>query len=205
LTHRKVALAIGTRPEAIKMAPVLRALEASSRLQPILISTGQHRELLETAFSPFGLVPDHHLDVMEENQTTNQIIVRVIERLSKLLAEIAPDALLVQGDTTSVLSSALASYSARVLVGHVEAGLRTYDHENPFPEEANRQLVDRISRCSATSSTPPRRRGPCGLCTRIRTWRGLSRSSLRTASGSRSSRRWTICTSPGRSAPAAWC
>jgi len=145
LTLRKVAVAVGTRPEVIKMAPVLRALEQAGGFEPILISTGQHRELLETAFAPFGLVPRHRLDVMQPNQTTNQVIARVVERISKLLEEITPDAILVQGDTTSVLASALAAYSMRIPVGHVEAGLRTYDHDNPFPEEANRQLVDRIS------------------------------------------------------------
>ena len=145
LTRRTVALVVGTRPEAIKMAPVYRALRASDGLEPLLISTGQHRELLETALEPLQLVPDHRLDVMQASQSLNSVIVRVIERLSRLLAETQPEALLVQGDTTSALASALAAYSMRVPVGHVEAGLRTYDHENPFPEEANRQLVDRIS------------------------------------------------------------
>ena len=127
------------------MAPVYRALRKADGLEPFLVSTGQHRELLETALEPLELVPDHRLDVMQASQTINGIIARVVERLSKLLAETQPHALLVQGDTTSVLASALAAYSMRIPVGHVEAGLRTYDHENPFPEEANRQLVDRIS------------------------------------------------------------
>ena len=145
MNRRTVALVVGTRPEAIKMASVYRALRASGDVQAILISTGQQRELLPTALGPLELVPDHHLDVMEADQTLNQVTVRVIERLSRLLEQIGPQALLVQGDTTSVLASALAAYSMRIRVGHVEAGLRTYDHENPFPEEANRQLVDRLS------------------------------------------------------------
>jgi len=146
LTSRRVALVVGTRPEAIKMAPVLRAIEASDAIAPLLISTGQHRELLETAFTPLGLVPSHRLDVMDADQSTSQVIARVVERLAKLLAELRPDAMLVQGDTTSVLASALAAYSLRIPIGHVEAGLRTYDHDSPFPEEANRQLVDRLAR-----------------------------------------------------------
>lgn len=145
MTLPKVAIAVGTRPEVIKLAPVLRALERSGCCEPVLVSTGQHRELLETAFGPFGLEPRHCLDVMTPNQSIDQVIVRVVERMSGLLRTLAPDAILVQGDTTSALASALAAYSMRIPVGHVEAGLRTYDHDNPFPEEANRQLVDRIS------------------------------------------------------------
>lgn len=142
---RKIALIVGTRPEAVKMAPVFRALK-SSALEPVLISTGQHRELLETAFSPLGLVPDHELAVMTEGQSLNQIAARVLERLPPLLETLRPAALLVQGDTTTTLASALCAYHLQIPVGHVEAGLRTFDHRNPFPEEANRQLVDRLCR-----------------------------------------------------------
>lgn len=127
------------------MAPVLRTLEKSSWCEPALVSTGQHRELLETAFRPLDMAPDHRLEVMEKGQSLNQLIVRVVDRMSPLLESLEPAALLVQGDTTSVLASALAAYSLRIPVGHVEAGLRTYDHENPFPEEGNRQLVDRLA------------------------------------------------------------
>lgn len=141
----RVALIVGTRPEAVKMAPVHRALRATG-LQPVLISTGQHRELLETALAPLGLVPDHELAVMTEGQTLNQIASRVLERLPPLLERIRPAALLVQGDTTTSLAAALAAYHLKIPVGHVEAGLRTYDHEHPFPEEANRQLADRLCR-----------------------------------------------------------
>lgn len=142
----KVLLIVGTRPEAVKMAPVHRALEQCDGLSPVLISTGQHRELLATVFEPLGLTPDHNLDVMTQNQTTVDVLARVMERLTLLLDEISPAALLAQGDTTSVLSASMAAYFNHIPVGHIEAGLRTYDHEHPFPEEANRQLVDRISR-----------------------------------------------------------
>ena len=110
LIRPKIALAVGTRPEAIKLAPVYRALRASNRVEPVLISTGQHRELLQDTFDVLELIPDHRLDVMQAGQTINQIIVRVMERLSKLLTANRPDVLLVQGDTTSVLASALTAY-----------------------------------------------------------------------------------------------
>jgi UDP-N-acetylglucosamine 2-epimerase (non-hydrolysing) len=140
-----VALIVGTRPEAVKMAPVHRALRRTG-LQPVLISTGQHRELLDTAFAPLDLAPDHELAVMTEGQTLNEIAARVLERLPSLLERLRPAALLVQGDTTTSLAAALCAYHLHVPVGHVEAGLRTYDHDHPFPEEANRQLSDRLCR-----------------------------------------------------------
>lgn len=151
---RKVGVVVGTRPEAIKMAPVYRALRETPGLEPVLISSGQHRELLDSALGPLGLEPDHELSVMAHGQTPNDVAARVLERLPPLLEEIEPVALLVQGDTTTVLAAALAAYHLRLPVGHVEAGLRTYDHENPFPEEGNRQLVDRLSTwCFAPTET----------------------------------------------------
>jgi UDP-N-acetylglucosamine 2-epimerase (non-hydrolysing) len=146
MTRRKIFVMVGTRPEAVKMAPVQRLLAQSQRFEPVLVSTGQHRELLEGVLSSLQLSPDHRLDVMSNQQTLNEVLTRVVDRLSPLIAAQKPAAVLVQGDTTTVLASALAAYHLRVPVGHVEAGLRTYDHENPFPEEANRQLVDRLSR-----------------------------------------------------------
>lgn len=128
------------------MAPVHRALRAVSDLEPLLISTGQHRELLDSALVPFDLAPDRELAVMTEGQSPAQVAARVLERLPPLLGELRPDALLVQGDTTTALAAALAAYYLGIPVGHVEAGLRTYDHAHPFPEEANRQLADRLCR-----------------------------------------------------------
>ena len=142
---KSAVLIVGTRPEAIKMAPVYRALATSGSIRPILVSTGQHRELLESALGPLGLVPDHDLGVMVPGQTLSGLTALVFERLPPLLERLRPDVLLVQGDTTTAFASALAAYYQRIPVGHVEAGLRTYDHAHPFPEEANRQLVDRIS------------------------------------------------------------
>ncbi len=141
-----VVVIVGTRPEAIKMAPVVRALRRAAGVGAVLLSTGQHRELLDSALAPFGLAPDHELAVMAEGQSPNDVIARVADRLPPLLERLAPAAVLVQGDTTTVLAAALAAFHLGIPVGHVEAGLRTYDLANPFPEEANRQLTDRLAR-----------------------------------------------------------
>jgi UDP-N-acetylglucosamine 2-epimerase (non-hydrolysing) len=142
---KRAAIIVGTRPEAIKMAPVVRAFQRSGDYEPILISTGQHRELLESALRPLELSPDHDLEVMVAHQTPSGVTARVLERLPPLLDTLRPDVLLVQGDTTTAFAAALAAYYQHIPVGHVEAGLRTYDHAHPFPEEGNRQLVDRLS------------------------------------------------------------
>lgn len=144
--RKRVIVVVGTRPEAIKMAPVVRCLEASATLRPTLVSTGQHRELMDDVLGSLGLRPEHELAVMTQAQSPNEVLARVVERLHSLLNADPPACVLVQGDTTTVLGAALAAYHLRIPVGHVEAGLRTYDHDNPFPEEANRQLVDRLSR-----------------------------------------------------------
>lgn len=141
----RIALVVGTRPEAIKMAPLHRALSAHGRFTPVLISAGQHAELLQTALAAFDLQPDHELAVMTPGQSLTAIAARILDDLPELIARVQPAALLVQGDTTTALAAGLAGYYARIPIGHVEAGLRTYDHENPFPEEANRQLIDRLS------------------------------------------------------------
>jgi UDP-N-acetylglucosamine 2-epimerase (non-hydrolysing) len=140
----RVAVIVGTRPEAVKMAPVYRALVASAA-EVRLVSTGQHLELLRTALAPLELVPDHELAIMTPDQTPNAIASRILDRMPPLLRELAPDAVLVQGDTTTALATALAAYHLGIPVGHVEAGLRTYDDRNPFPEEANRQMIARLA------------------------------------------------------------
>ena len=128
------------------MAAVHRALAAHPRLTPVLVSTGQHTDLLRTALDAFGLTPDHELRVMTPAQSLAATAARILDRFTALLGELRPAAVLVQGDTTTALAAGLAAYYSGVPVGHVEAGLRTYDLDNPFPEEANRQMVDRISR-----------------------------------------------------------
>jgi len=140
-----IAVVVGTRPEAIKMAPVYRALAERHGFAPVLVSTGQHADLSRTALSCFGLTPDRELGVMAPGQSLSATAARILESFATVVEELRPAAVLVQGDTTTALAAGLAAYYAQVPVGHVEAGLRTYDLENPFPEEANRQLVDRIS------------------------------------------------------------
>ncbi len=142
----KVVLIIGTRPEAIKMAPVWRALEEQSGIEPFLVSTGQHRELLDDALLSLGLEVDLNLDVMRPDQSLDQLSARILERLPRVLATHSPDALLVQGDTTTAMAATLCAFHHRLPVGHVEAGLRTGNLNAPFPEEGNRQLIDRLSR-----------------------------------------------------------
>lgn len=147
LIHRlKIHLIIGTRPEAIKMAPVYFALRDSEGLDPVLISTGQHREMLDSALSVFGLKPDHDLGLMVAGQTLTDLTARTLSATGALFERDRPAAVLVQGDTTTVLASGLAAFYQKIPVGHVEAGLRTYDFTAPWPEEMNRRLIDPISR-----------------------------------------------------------
>ena len=143
---KTVALVVGTRPEVIKMAPVWFALRESEKLEPLLISTGQHREMLAQAFGVFGLKPDIDLGLMQSGQTLPDLTSRVLTSMTGVLRDWRPAAVLVQGDTTSVLGAALAAFYERIPVGHVEAGLRTYNFDAPWPEEMNRRLVDPISR-----------------------------------------------------------
>lgn len=143
---KKIALIVGTRPEVIKMAPVHRALAASGTLEPVLVSTGQHREMLQQTLRAFELRPDIDLDLMQHNQTLPDLTARVLTAMTRWLAEARPAAVLTQGDTTTAFAAALAAFYARIPVGHVEAGLRTYDFEAPWPEEMNRRLADPISR-----------------------------------------------------------
>ncbi len=141
-----VAMVAGTRPEVIKMAPLWYALRQSAVLEPFLISTGQHREMLHQAFGVFGLKPDIDLGLMQPGQTLPDLTARVITSITDVMRERKPAAVLIQGDTTTVLGTALAAFYERVPIGHVEAGLRTYDFDAPWPEEMNRRLVDPISR-----------------------------------------------------------
>ena len=143
---KTVAIVAGTRPEVIKMAPLWFALRESSVLEPLLISTGQHREMLEQAFGVFGLIPDIDLRLMQPGQTLSDLTARVLSSMTQVLQQRQPAAVLVQGDTTTVLGTALAAFYERIPVGHVEAGLRTYNLDAPWPEEMNRRLADPISR-----------------------------------------------------------
>lgn len=142
MSPRPILSVFGTRPEAIKMAPVVRALAArSDEFRPIVCVTNQHQEMLDQVLDLFELRADHSLHVMTSGQTPNDVTIRVLERLAPVLAETRPAAVLVQGDTTTTFAAALAAFYARVPVGHVEAGLRTYRKDSPFPEEVNRQMT----------------------------------------------------------------
>jgi UDP-N-acetylglucosamine 2-epimerase (non-hydrolysing) len=145
---RTIVLAVGTRPEVIKMAPVYRELSKSTLIRPVLLSTGQHREMLAQAMAAFGLKPDADLALMQPGQTLPELTGRVINAVTEFIQANRPDAILVQGDTTTVLAAAIAATYALVPVGHVEAGLRTYDMAHPFPEEMNRRLVSPLARWS---------------------------------------------------------
>jgi len=142
----RILCVFGTRPEAIEMAPVVRALAASADLEPVVCVTDQHREMLDQVLGFFDLRPDHRLGVMRANQTPSQVAARVLERLPAVLDGVRPAAVLVQGDTTTTIAAALAAFHARIPVGHVEAGLRTHRLDAPFPEEANRRLVRTLAR-----------------------------------------------------------
>ncbi len=139
--RRRVLVVVGTRPEAIKMAPVVKALEGQDAFEPVLVATSQHREMLRQALAPFGLEPDVDLDVMTEGQTPTRVAFEVLRRLEPVLRELDPAWTLVQGDTTTALAAAVASFYAGVPVGHVEAGLRTGRMDAPFPEEFNRRAL----------------------------------------------------------------
>jgi UDP-N-acetylglucosamine 2-epimerase (non-hydrolysing) len=140
-----VHVILGTRPEAIKLAPVILALKAVKGLECRVCATGQHRQMLGQVFDTFGLVPDADLDLMQPNQTLGSFTARAIQSVDSYLAKERPDLVLVQGDTTTVLCASLAAFYQRIRVGHVEAGLRTGDMQAPWPEEANRILTSRLA------------------------------------------------------------
>jgi UDP-N-acetylglucosamine 2-epimerase (non-hydrolysing) len=141
----QVAVVVGTRPEAIKLAPVVKAIRREATLAPILVSTGQHRQMLDQALSVFGLAPDVELGLMTQGQTLEGVTSRALEGMRDFLAAARPAWVVVQGDTTTAFAAALAAFYAKVPVAHVEAGLRSGDRHSPFPEEVNRRLVDQLS------------------------------------------------------------
>jgi UDP-N-acetylglucosamine 2-epimerase (non-hydrolysing) len=141
----KILVVLGTRPEAIKLAPVIRKLQSNpARAELSVCSTGQHRQMLEQVLRLFQIQPDTDLELMRENQTPSQVAAGVLSALDPLLVRLQPDWMLVQGDTTTVMAATLAAFHRKVRVAHVEAGLRTYDRQNPFPEEMNRVVADHV-------------------------------------------------------------
>lgn len=141
----KVLVVYGTRPEAIKMAPVIAGLRAAADLQSVVAVTGQHRAMLDQVNDLFGIVPDHDLDIIAQRQTLHDVTTRVLTGLADVISDERPDLVLVQGDTTTAFVAALAAFYAQVPVAHLEAGLRTTDRYNPFPEEMNRRLTTQLA------------------------------------------------------------
>lgn len=141
----KVMTVFGTRPEAIKMAPLIKELEKRDNIDSIVCVTAQHREMLDQVLEIFNIKPDYDLNLMKSNQTLTSITANVLEGLNTVINEVKPDIVLVHGDTTTTLSASLAAFYNQCKVGHVEAGLRTYNKYSPYPEEINRQVTGVIA------------------------------------------------------------
>ena len=141
----KVMSIFGTRPEAIKMAPLVKELERRKEIESIVCVTAQHREMLDQVLNTFDIKPDYDLNIMKQGQSIADVTTRALVGLEEVIKDVKPDIVLVHGDTTTTFAGALAAFYNQVAIGHVEAGLRTYDKYSPYPEEMNRQMVDRLS------------------------------------------------------------
>ena len=141
----KVMSIFGTRPEAIKMAPLVKELEKRENIESIVCVTAQHREMLDQVLETFDIKPDYDLNIMKQGQTLGDVTTRALTGLEDVIKEARPDIVLVHGDTTTTFAGALAAFYNQVAIGHVEAGLRTDNKYSPYPEEMNRQMVDRLS------------------------------------------------------------
>ena len=142
---KKIMLAFGTRPEAIKMCPLVNELKTRKSIEAIVCVTGQHRQMLDQVLSTFHVVPEYDLSIMKQRQTLFDITTGILEKIKYVLEEVHPDVVLVHGDTSTTFVTALACFYLQIPVGHVEAGLRTYNIYSPFPEEFNRQAVGIVS------------------------------------------------------------
>ena len=143
---KKIMLVFGTRPEAIKMCPLVRELKTRETVQTVVCVTGQHRQMLDQVLDAFQVTPDYDLSIMKEKQTLFDITTNILNRIKAVLEEVRPDVVLVHGDTSTTFVTALACFYLQIPVGHVEAGLRTYNIYSPYPEEFNRQAVGILSR-----------------------------------------------------------
>ena len=143
---KKVMLVFGTRPEAIKMCPLVNELKKREKLQTVVCVTGQHRQMLDMVLVAFGVVPDYDLSIMKDKQTLFDVTTNILNRIREVLEKEKPDVVLVHGDTSTTFVTALACFYMQIPVGHVEAGLRTYNIYSPYPEEFNRQAVSIISK-----------------------------------------------------------
>ena len=141
----KVMTVFGTRPEAIKMAPLVKELKSREEIECIVCVTAQHREMLDQVLETFQIIPDYDLNIMKQGQTLGDVTTRALTGLESVIKEVKPNIVLVHGDTTTTFSGALAAFYNQVAIGHVEAGLRTWNVYSPYPEEANRQMVGTIA------------------------------------------------------------
>ena len=178
---KTVMLVFGTRPEAIKMCPLVNELKTRKGLKTVVCVTGQHRQMLDQVLAAFGVEPDYDLSIMKDKQTLFDITTNILNRIRAVLEEVRPDVVLVHGDTSTTFVTALACFYLQIPVGHVEAGLRTYNIYSPYPEEFNRQAVSIISQYnfappararirSLSPATPPstRCKRPCARIIRTR-------------------------------------
>lgn len=143
---KKVMLVFGTRPEAIKMCPLVNELKSRDSVETVVCVTGQHRQMLDQVLDAFGVTPDYDLSIMKNGQTLFDVTINILERIKAVLEEVRPDVVLVHGDTSTTFVTALACFYMQIPVGHVEAGLRTYNIYSPYPEEFNRQAVGIIAK-----------------------------------------------------------
>ncbi|MHD0382160.1 UDP-N-acetylglucosamine 2-epimerase (non-hydrolyzing) [Staphylococcus simulans] len=142
---KKIMTIFGTRPEAIKMAPLVNQLKHEEALEPVVVVTAQHREMLDAVLETFDIQPDYDLDIMKAGQTLSDITSRVLKGLEAIIQQEKPDMILVHGDTMTAFASGLAAFYNQVAIGHVEAGLRTWNKYSPYPEEMNRQMISCLS------------------------------------------------------------
>ncbi|BCN32213.1 non-hydrolyzing UDP-N-acetylglucosamine 2-epimerase [Anaeromicropila herbilytica] len=143
---KKIMLVFGTRPEAIKMCPLVKELKTRKNIETIVCVTGQHRQMLDQVLDAFEVVPDYDLAIMKENQTLFDVTVGVLQKVKQVIEKVQPDVVLVHGDTTTTFATSLACFYMQIAIGHVEAGLRTYNIYSPYPEEFNRQATSIISK-----------------------------------------------------------
>ncbi|TFV97411.1 UDP-N-acetylglucosamine 2-epimerase (non-hydrolyzing) [Algoriphagus kandeliae] len=142
---QKILIVFGTRPEAIKMIPLVKELQSNSKFHVKVCVTAQHREMLDQVLNLFQVTPDYDLNIMEPNQGLIDITIKILNGMKKILGEYKPIMVLVHGDTTTCMATSLAAFYFKIKIGHVEAGLRTFDLQSPWPEELNRQITDKIS------------------------------------------------------------
>ena len=144
--RKKIMVVFGTRPEAIKMCPVVTELKTRENIDTVVCVTGQHRQMLDQVLKVFHVIPDYDLSIMKDKQTLFDVTINILEKMKAILEEAKPDIVLVHGDTSTTFVTALACFYMRIPVGHVEAGLRTYNIYSPYPEEFNRQAVSILAR-----------------------------------------------------------